>query len=242
MRGVRTERVADGVWIVRGGFPAKTMNVYLIEDGDGVTMFDAGISDMTAAVRVGRGPARRDHSGSCSATPTPTTGARRRGSALRVYCHPAERDAAQSSRSLARRTGTSASSAPRPRGCSSGRSRCGTAARSRSPGHAEGGRRGRRLPGDRAPWPRARADRAVPRVRSPGARLRLLLHARSADRDQGTPRACRIRRSTSPPTGGGVDPEARGAAARSRVAGPRRPGHAATSSPSCTAAAADVPG
>lgn len=26
-----TERIADGVWIVRGGFPAKGMNVYLIE-------------------------------------------------------------------------------------------------------------------------------------------------------------------------------------------------------------------
>ena len=40
------------MWIVRGGFPTKTMNVYLIEDDGGVTMFDAGISDMTAAVRA----------------------------------------------------------------------------------------------------------------------------------------------------------------------------------------------
>src|SRR5947209_8029235 len=53
VRGVRTDRVADGVWIVRGGFPAKTMNVYLIENKDGgVTMFDGGISDMTAGVRA----------------------------------------------------------------------------------------------------------------------------------------------------------------------------------------------
>ena len=27
------ERIADGVWLVRGGFPLKTMNVYLIQDG-----------------------------------------------------------------------------------------------------------------------------------------------------------------------------------------------------------------
>ena len=44
------EPVADGVWVVRGGFPSKTMNVYLIRDGDGVMLFDAGIKAMTAAV------------------------------------------------------------------------------------------------------------------------------------------------------------------------------------------------
>jgi len=42
VRGTEPERIADGVWIVRGGFPAKTMNVYLIKDGGGVTVFDAG--------------------------------------------------------------------------------------------------------------------------------------------------------------------------------------------------------
>ncbi len=36
LRG-KPERVADGVWLVRGGFPAKMMNVYLIEDDGGVT-------------------------------------------------------------------------------------------------------------------------------------------------------------------------------------------------------------
>ncbi|MBI4898308.1 MAG: MBL fold metallo-hydrolase [Actinobacteria bacterium] len=40
------EPVAEGVWLVRGGVPAL-MNVYLIEDQGGVTMFDAGISAMT---------------------------------------------------------------------------------------------------------------------------------------------------------------------------------------------------
>jgi glyoxylase-like metal-dependent hydrolase (beta-lactamase superfamily II)/predicted ester cyclase len=96
VHGVRTERVAVGVWIVRGGFPAKTMNVYLIEDGDGVTMFDAGIKDMTAAVRaagarlggikrVVLGHADADHRGAAPGIPAP------------VYCHPAERDAAQAS-------------------------------------------------------------------------------------------------------------------------------------------------
>jgi steroid delta-isomerase-like uncharacterized protein len=96
LRGVRTERVADGVWIVRGGFPAKTMNVYLIEDGDGVTMFDGGISDMTAAVRavgarlggiqrVVLGHADADHRGAAPGIGAP------------VSCHPGERDAAQSS-------------------------------------------------------------------------------------------------------------------------------------------------
>jgi hydroxyacylglutathione hydrolase len=44
------EPVADGVWVVRGGLPTKEMNVYLVRDGDGVMLFDAGIKAMTDAV------------------------------------------------------------------------------------------------------------------------------------------------------------------------------------------------
>ncbi|HEX5899269.1 MAG TPA: ester cyclase [Solirubrobacteraceae bacterium] len=44
------EPVADGVWVVRGGFPTKEMSVYLVRDGDGVMLFDAGIKAMTDAV------------------------------------------------------------------------------------------------------------------------------------------------------------------------------------------------
>jgi glyoxylase-like metal-dependent hydrolase (beta-lactamase superfamily II)/predicted ester cyclase len=95
VRGVRTEQVAAGVWILRGGFPAKTMNVYLIADDGGLTMFDAGIRDMTAAVRavgarfggikrVVLGHADADHRGAAPGIGAP------------VYCHPAERAAAES--------------------------------------------------------------------------------------------------------------------------------------------------
>jgi steroid delta-isomerase-like uncharacterized protein len=89
------EPVADGVWIVRGGFPIKTMNVYLIEDNGGVTVFDAGISDMGASVasaaarlggikRVVLGHADADHRGVAPALGAP------------VYCHAAEVEAAES--------------------------------------------------------------------------------------------------------------------------------------------------
>jgi steroid delta-isomerase-like uncharacterized protein len=44
------EPIADGVWIVRGGFPIRSMNVYLLRDGDGVLVFDGGIRSMTKAV------------------------------------------------------------------------------------------------------------------------------------------------------------------------------------------------
>jgi glyoxylase-like metal-dependent hydrolase (beta-lactamase superfamily II)/predicted ester cyclase len=44
------EQIAEGVWIVRGGFPVRTMNVYLVRDGDGVLVFDGGIKAMTKAV------------------------------------------------------------------------------------------------------------------------------------------------------------------------------------------------
>lgn len=97
--GRRIEWIAEGVWIVRGGFPAKTMNVYLIEDDGQVTVFDAGISEMTvglraAAARLGGvkrvvlGHADADHRGAAAGLGAP------------VYCHPEEREAAESSDSF----------------------------------------------------------------------------------------------------------------------------------------------
>jgi steroid delta-isomerase-like uncharacterized protein len=92
--GSDAERIAEGVWVVRGGVP-KVMNVYLIEDEGGVTVFDAGISDMTAAVagaaarlggikRVVLGHADADHRGAAPGLNAP------------VYCHPADKQAAES--------------------------------------------------------------------------------------------------------------------------------------------------
>jgi glyoxylase-like metal-dependent hydrolase (beta-lactamase superfamily II)/predicted ester cyclase len=92
------ESIADGVWVIRGGVP-RTMNVYLIDDGDGVTVFDAGIDGMGPAIlaaaasrggltRVVLGHADADHRGAAPALDAP------------VYCHPAERAAAESPASL----------------------------------------------------------------------------------------------------------------------------------------------
>jgi glyoxylase-like metal-dependent hydrolase (beta-lactamase superfamily II)/predicted ester cyclase len=99
MHGVRTESIADGVWVVRGGFPLKAMNVYLIRDGDGVTVFDAGIEAMGrplralcarfgGARRVVLGHADPDHRGAAPALGVPT------------FCHPLERDTAEKEESL----------------------------------------------------------------------------------------------------------------------------------------------
>jgi glyoxylase-like metal-dependent hydrolase (beta-lactamase superfamily II)/predicted ester cyclase len=95
IHGLPPERVAEGVWVVRGGFPLRTMNVYLIEDQGGLTVFDAGISAMTGAVataaarlggikRVVLGHADADHRGAAPGLGAP------------VFCHPAEREAAES--------------------------------------------------------------------------------------------------------------------------------------------------
>jgi glyoxylase-like metal-dependent hydrolase (beta-lactamase superfamily II)/predicted ester cyclase len=95
IHGGEPEPIADGVWLLRGGFPAKTMNVYFIEDDGGATMFDAGIAAMSTAVvaagarlggikRVVLGHADCDHRGSAPAVQAP------------VYCHPADRAAAES--------------------------------------------------------------------------------------------------------------------------------------------------
>jgi steroid delta-isomerase-like uncharacterized protein len=97
LHGGDAERIAEDVWLVRGGIP-KVMNVYLIEDDGGVTLFDAGISDMTAALaaaaarhggikRVVLGHADADHRGAAPRLNAP------------VFCHPDERAAAESSAS-----------------------------------------------------------------------------------------------------------------------------------------------
>jgi glyoxylase-like metal-dependent hydrolase (beta-lactamase superfamily II) len=84
------EPVAPHVWVMRGGFPPpRTMNVYLIEDDGGVTLFDAGIEAMTdwiaeAARRLGGlkrivlGHSHEDHRGAAPGLDAP------------VLCHPDE--------------------------------------------------------------------------------------------------------------------------------------------------------
>jgi glyoxylase-like metal-dependent hydrolase (beta-lactamase superfamily II)/predicted ester cyclase len=88
------EQIADGVWLVRGGFPSKSMNVYLVRDGDGVLMFDAGIAAMAAGVRAAAaqlggltrivlGHGHQDHRGVAPSFDVP------------VLCHPDAREQAE---------------------------------------------------------------------------------------------------------------------------------------------------
>jgi glyoxylase-like metal-dependent hydrolase (beta-lactamase superfamily II) len=86
LAGDPAKEIADGVWIVRGGFP-RSMNVYLLRDGDGVLVFDGGIRAMTKAVaaagaklggitRLVLGHEHPDHRGIAPKLGVP------------VYCHP----------------------------------------------------------------------------------------------------------------------------------------------------------
>jgi len=91
------EKVADGVWLLRGD-ARKSMNIYFLEDGDGVVQFDAGTKAMTKAARAAGqqlggvkrvilGHAHADHRGTAPAMGAP------------VFCHAddvadAESDAA----------------------------------------------------------------------------------------------------------------------------------------------------
>jgi hydroxyacylglutathione hydrolase len=81
------ERIAEGVWLIRGGL-TRAMNVYLLEDRDGLVLFDAGERDMAPAIavaaarmggikRIVLGHADFDHRGSAPAL-----------SAAPVHCHP----------------------------------------------------------------------------------------------------------------------------------------------------------
>lgn len=91
---MKLERVADGVWLLRGGVPRR-MNVYFIEDDGGVTVFDAGVSQMvkqilTAAAPLGGikrvllGHSHVDHRGAAPRLQAP------------VFCHSDEKDDAES--------------------------------------------------------------------------------------------------------------------------------------------------
>jgi hydroxyacylglutathione hydrolase len=82
-------QVAEGVWLVQGGFPSKVMNVFLIEDEGQVTVFDAGIRAMTNGVashaaalggvkRIVLGHGHPDHRGTAPGLGAP------------VFCHPDE--------------------------------------------------------------------------------------------------------------------------------------------------------
>jgi glyoxylase-like metal-dependent hydrolase (beta-lactamase superfamily II) len=94
------EPVARGVWVMRGGSPLeltmavlqgkrprRIMNVYLLEDEGGITLFDAGIERMAAPLadvcarlgglkRVVLGHGHGDHRGAAPALGAP------------VHCHP----------------------------------------------------------------------------------------------------------------------------------------------------------
>ncbi len=82
------EKVADGVWLLRGDL-GKSMNIYFIEDGDGVVQFDAGTKAMTKAAKAAGqelggvkkivlGHAHADHRGTAPSMGVP------------VLCHPDE--------------------------------------------------------------------------------------------------------------------------------------------------------
>ncbi len=86
--------VAEGVWLVQGQ-PGRC-NVYLLRDGDGVTLFDAGARTMTRAVasagarlggigRVVLGHGHTDHRGTAPGLGAP------------VLCHPEEVEDAEGS-------------------------------------------------------------------------------------------------------------------------------------------------
>jgi glyoxylase-like metal-dependent hydrolase (beta-lactamase superfamily II) len=94
------EKVADGVWLLRGDL-RKSMNIYFLEDeGGGVIQFDAGSKAMTrkaraAGERLGGlkrivlGHAHADHRGTVPGLDAP------------VYCHPDEVADAESDAAIA---------------------------------------------------------------------------------------------------------------------------------------------
>ncbi len=96
---MREEKIADGVWLLRGDLLGK-MNVYFLEDGDGVVQFDAGTRAMSKAAkaagerlggvkRIVLGHAHADHRGTAPSIGAP------------VHCHPDEVADAESDAAIA---------------------------------------------------------------------------------------------------------------------------------------------
>jgi hydroxyacylglutathione hydrolase len=92
------EKVAEGVWLLRGDL-RRSMNIYFVEDGDGVVQFDAGSKAMVksaraAAAKLGGlrrvvlGHAHADHRGTAPSMGAP------------VHCHPDEVADAESDASI----------------------------------------------------------------------------------------------------------------------------------------------
>jgi glyoxylase-like metal-dependent hydrolase (beta-lactamase superfamily II) len=93
------EKVADGVWLLRGDV-RSAMNIYFLEDSDGVVQFDAGTKAMrrkarAAAAELGGlkrvvlGHAHADHRGTAPYVDAP------------VFCHPDEVADAESDAAIA---------------------------------------------------------------------------------------------------------------------------------------------
>ena len=93
------EKVAEGVWLLRGDFRGA-MNIYFLEDGDGVVQFDAGTKSMRKKARAAAeelgglkrvvlGHAHADHRGTAPYMDVP------------VLCHPDDRADAESDAAIA---------------------------------------------------------------------------------------------------------------------------------------------
>jgi len=104
------EKVANGVWLLRGD-TRKAMNIYFLEDGDGVVQFDAGTKAMVKQARAAAqqlggvkrivlGHAHADHRGTAPSIGVP------------VSCHPDEVADAESDAAIAPYMDISALPAP----------------------------------------------------------------------------------------------------------------------------------
>jgi hydroxyacylglutathione hydrolase len=93
------EKAAEGVWLLRGDFRGA-MNIYFLEDEDGVVQFDAGTKSMRGKARAAAeqlggvkqvvlGHAHADHRGTAGAMGAP------------VLCHPDEVADAESDAAIA---------------------------------------------------------------------------------------------------------------------------------------------
>ena len=216
------ERIAEGVWLVRGGFPLIKMNVYLIEDAQGgVTMFEAGIKAMVGRP-VGRGQlARRPQPD--RARPRPRRPPRRRARAGRAGLLPPGRPRRRRGRRrhalLRLLEGARARALDDPAAAAGVGRRPGDDRR-----HGRGGRRRLGLQGRPHPRPLAGPDRAVARVRPRGADRRLLLHDRAPHRPPRPAARPAPRLQPRHRAGARLDPQDRGARAVGGLARPRRPG------------------
>ncbi len=198
------EKVADGVWLLRGD-TRKAMNIYFLEDGDGVVQFDAGTKAMVKQARAAATAAGRREASRARSRP------RRPPRHCTLIGRPRLLPSRRGRRRRKRRGdcplhGNLGAAGPGALALPAAAAALGRR-RGEDRRHGRGGRGGGGLPGGPLPRPRAGPDRPLARERPGGTGQRH--RSTCSTRPRWASHCPRARRACPIPPGPGITPRRR---------------------------------